>query len=76
MAKYPGNSREQLKSELNVRFAEVNDPHHAFTILCKARQDKNEPVQVYAERLHPLANDEYAKVDKSSCRITISRVFH
>ena len=28
MAEYAENSWEQLKSELNVRFAEVNDPHH------------------------------------------------
>ena len=26
MAEYPENSWEQLKSELNVRFAEVDDP--------------------------------------------------
>ena len=37
------NSWEQLQSELNVRFAEVNDPHHAFTILCKARQIQISP---------------------------------
>ena len=38
IAEYPENSCKQLKSELNVKFAEVNDPHHAFTILCKTRQ--------------------------------------
>ena len=65
MADYPENSWEQLKSELNVRSAEVNDPHHAFTILHKARQVKNESVQVYVERLHVLANDAFAKVDKA-----------
>ena len=39
-----------MKSGLNVRFAEVNDSHHAFTILCKAR--------------HALVNDAFAKMDK------------
>ena len=34
MAKYPENSWEHLTFELKVRFAEVNDPHHAFTMLC------------------------------------------
>ena len=42
MVKYPENSFEQLKSELIVRFAEVNDPHYAFTMSHKARQVKNE----------------------------------
>ena len=40
LTEYRENSWEQLKSELDVRFAEVNDPHHAFTMLCKARQVK------------------------------------
>ena len=30
MAEYPEHGQEQLKSELNVRSAEVNDPHHAL----------------------------------------------
>ena len=48
-----------------MRFAEVNDPHHAFTMLHKARQVKYESVQVYAERLYALANDAFAKADKA-----------
>ena len=40
MTEYPNSSWEDLKSELNIRFAEVNDSHHAFTMLCKARQTK------------------------------------
>ena len=40
------------KSELNVRFAEANDPHHAFTMLHKAR-------------LYALANNAFANVDKA-----------
>ena len=66
MVKYPKISCKQFKSELNMRFAEVNDPHHAFTMLCSARQFKNEYVQVYAERLYALANDALAKVDVES----------
>ena len=62
---YPENSWEQLKSELNVRFAEVNDSHHAFTMFSKARQVQNESVQLYAERLYALTNDAFAKVDKA-----------
>ena len=45
MAEYPENSREQLQSELNVKFAEVNVPHYAFTMLHKASQVKNESVE-------------------------------
>ena len=56
MVGYLENSWKQLKSELKLRFADVNDPHHAFTMLHKARQVKHESVQVYAERLHALTN--------------------
>ena len=49
-----------------MRFAEVNDPHHAFTLLCKARQVKYESVHIYAERQHALANDAFTKVDKAA----------
>ena len=48
-----------------MRFAEVNDSHHAFTMSHMARQLKNECVQVYAERLHALENVAFAKVDKA-----------
>ena len=48
-----------------MRFAEVNVPHHAFTMLCKARQVKHESVQVYAERLYAFANVAFAKVDEA-----------
>ena len=37
MVEKPENSWKQLKCELNARFAEVNDPHHAFTMLCKVK---------------------------------------
>ena len=50
MTEYQENSWEQLKSELNVRFAEVNDPHHAFTMSCKVRQVKLQSVQVGLHR--------------------------
>ena len=65
MPEYPENSWEQLKSELNVRFGEVNDPHQAFTMLWKGRQVKNESVQVNAERLYAMTNDKFVKVDKT-----------
>ena len=40
MTENPNSSWADLKSELNVRFAEVNDSHHAFAMLGKARQSK------------------------------------
>ena len=36
IVEYPQNSQEQLKSELNVKFPEVNDSHQASSMLCKA----------------------------------------
>ena len=65
MAECLENSWEKLKYELNVRFAEVNDLHHAFAMLCKARKVKNESVQVYTERLYALANHAFPKVNKT-----------
>ena len=47
-----------------MRFAEVNDPYHAFTMLHKAKHVKNESVQVCSERLYVLANDAFTKEDK------------
>ena len=38
MTEHPNSSWEDLKSELNIRFAEVNDSHHASQ--CYIRQDK------------------------------------
>ena len=64
MTVHPNISWEDLKSELNIRFDEVNDSHHTFTMLLKIRQTKSETVQVYAEWLYDLANDTFAKVDK------------
>ena len=59
------NKWEQLKAELNARFAEICDPHHAFTMLRKSRQTKHETVQVYAEQLYTFAHDAFAKLDKT-----------
>ena len=38
MTEHPNSSWEDLKSELNIRFVEVNNSHHAFTMFHKARQ--------------------------------------
>ena len=65
MTEHPDNTWEQLKGELNVHFAEVNDQHHAFTMLCKAQQHKAETVQVYAERLYALVQDAFEKTNKA-----------
>ena len=64
MTEHPNSSWEDLKSGLNIRFAEISDSHHAFKMLCKARQTKSETVKVYADRLYTLANDAFAKVNK------------
>ena len=64
MTEHPNIVWEDLKSELNIRFAEVNDSHHAFKMLHKARQTKSDTVQVYAERLYALGNDAFAKIEK------------
>ena len=65
MVEYQENSWKNFKAELNVWFAEVNDSHHAFTMLYKTRQGKHEPVKVCTERLYALAKDAFTKVDKA-----------
>ena len=47
-------------SDVNVKFSEVSGSHYTFTMLCKARQDKNGTVQVFAEKLYALAHDAFA----------------
>lgn len=48
-----------LKAELAKRFADISDAQHAFTLLRQVRQERNENVQVYAERLLSLAEQAY-----------------
>ena len=60
---------------MNVRFAEVNDPHHALTMLCKAKQVKHESVLAYTARLYALVNDAFTKVDKADLDSQLVGVF-
>ena len=48
-----------LKAELAKRFADISDAQHAFTLLRQVRQERNENVQIYAERLLSLAEQAY-----------------
>ena len=61
----PDSAWEQLKSGLSLKFVEICDPHHALSLLHKARQSKSETVQVYAEKLHALAHDTFMKLNKA-----------
>ena len=56
---YPNNTWDQLKRELTSRFAEITDPQHAFMLLRKVRQNPNENVQLFAERLLALAEEAF-----------------
>lgn len=51
----PGVSWDALKAELSKRFADVTDAQHAFMLLGRVKQENNEHVQIYAERLLSLA---------------------
>lgn len=51
----PGVSWDALKTELSQRFADVTDVQHAFMLLGRVKQENNENVQIYAERLLSLA---------------------
>ena len=49
----------QLRVELQSRFAEVIDKSNALGLLRRIRQERNENVQIYAERLLNLAEDAF-----------------
>ena len=57
----PGDNRTwvELKRQLGVRFAEVSDEQHAFALLQRTKQSRNESVPVFAERLQTLAVEAY-----------------
>ncbi|MEW8547733.1 MAG: hypothetical protein AB2693_29850 [Candidatus Thiodiazotropha sp.] len=48
-----------LRTELQSRFAEVIDKSYALGLLRRIRQEKDENVQIYAERLLNLAEDAF-----------------
>ena len=51
----PEYSWAKIKSELATRFAEVSDKTHAFSLLQKVKQKRDESVPVFAERILSLA---------------------
>jgi hypothetical protein len=57
-----------LKAELAKRFADISDAQHAFMLLRQVKQERNENVQVYVERLLSLA--EQAFEDAQDARVT------
>ena len=48
-----------LKAELASRFAEITDSQHAFMLLRKLKQAREESVQMFAERMLTLAEEAY-----------------
>ena len=71
----PDSTWEQLKSELSVRFTEQCNPHHALSLLHKARQSKSETVKVYAEKSYTLAHDAFAQLNKAVAESKLADFF-
>ena len=64
MAEHPENNWEQLKSELNVRFAELNDPSCFYSVNWQCKS--NVCLYRFTQRgCMFLANDVFTKVDKT-----------
>ena len=59
----PGYNWARVKGELAVRFAEVSDKQHAFSLLQKIKQKKDESVPVFGERVLSLAMQAYDNID-------------
>ncbi|ESP03278.1 hypothetical protein LOTGIDRAFT_171625 [Lottia gigantea] len=57
---HPAADWPTLKDELSARFAEVTDAQHAFALLRKVKQNHNENVQFFGERLLVLASEAYS----------------
>ena len=57
---HPDHDWDRIKTELQIRFAEVVDPQHAMLLLRrKVKQKSGEGIQVYAERLISLGDDTF-----------------
>ena len=50
---------EAFRANLATRFSEITDPQYAFTLLKSEKQQTNEPVIIFAERLINLAQDAF-----------------
>ena len=77
MVEHTENSWEQLKSELNVRSAEADDPPSCFYHY--VRQGKSYmyvSVQVCTMRVYTLANDAFAKTGKAVVESQLVGFFH
>ena len=59
----------KLKAELTARFADITDPQHAMHLLRRLRQQKDESVQLFAERLLALAEDAWPEHDLTNAEI-------
>lgn len=55
-------SWNDLKASLKNRFAEITDiPQHFLAVMHRTRQNSNESVRWFAERLLQIAEDAYSK---------------
>lgn len=55
-------SWNDLKASLKNRFAEITDiPQHVLAVMHRTRQNSNESVRWFAERLLQIAEDAYSK---------------
>ena len=59
----PTGTWTDLKEQLKLRFAEIQDPQYAFSLLKTTKQKTDENVQIYAERLLSLATDAYENIE-------------
>ena len=55
----PNESWAELKRQLTTRFGEITDEHHAFALLQKFRQRREESVPLFAETLLSLAHEAF-----------------
>jgi hypothetical protein len=51
----------ELKDSLQKRFAETTDQQQALAMLRQLKQEPNEPVQIYSERLQRIAEDAFPR---------------
>ena len=67
---------EQLETNLKDKFSETADPHAAYTLLTKTKQQKNENLVLYGERILTLAEDSFPEgTDSPAVQRQIINVF-
>uniref|UniRef100_A0A0B7BPG6 Retrotransposon gag domain-containing protein n=1 Tax=Arion vulgaris TaxID=1028688 RepID=A0A0B7BPG6_9EUPU len=77
MKQNPEESWKEMLEDLRKRYTEEEDPHYAFTLLRKLRQEDRETAQEFGERTAKLAEEAYSvkEREESGVRRLLINIF-